>query len=195
MTKIVGLTGGIGSGKTWVANYFKFLGIPVFFSDDEAKKIMLSADVVDLIRSAFGEDVIIKKNIVNRQKLSQIVFNDSLKLEALNAIIHPRVKKQFDIWIDKHKEFEFVVKETAILFETGGQSLCDYNILVTAPTETRITRVMERDKTDRLSVINIMKNQWSDEDKIKKSDFIIENTDFENTKLQILEIVKKLNNQ
>lgn len=193
MTKIIGLTGGIGSGKTQIAAYLKSLDIPVYFSDDEAKKIMQTPEVIDLIRKRFGAEVI-NTTTINREKLASLVFNNPKKLESLNSIIHPRVKNNFDIWVRKHTNFPFVIKETAILFESGSSDNCDYIISVTAPLETRISRVLDRDQTDRLSVIERINNQWTDEQRNEKSDFIIENIDFENTKLQIDEIVKILNN-
>lgn len=193
MTKIIGLTGGIGSGKTQIAAYLKSIDIPVYFSDDEAKKIMQTPEVIDLIRKRFGAEVI-NTTTINREKLASLVFNNPKKLESLNSIIHPRVKNNFDIWVRKHTNFPFVIKETAILFESGSSDNCDYIISVTAPLETRISRVLDRDQTDRLSVIERINNQWTDEQRNEKSDFIIENIDFENTKLQIDEIVKILNN-
>ncbi|MNQ00447.1 Dephospho-CoA kinase [compost metagenome] len=191
MTKIIGLTGGIGSGKTTIANYFSSLGIPVYIADDEAKKITQTSEVIDSIKKTFGE-AIFDNGLLNRQKLAEIVFNDPEKLKQLNAIIHPAVKKHFDKWILDHKAYPFVIYEAAILFESGNYKNCDIIITVTAPLETRIQRVIERDKTTREHVLKRMEAQWNDEQRISKSDFVIENTTIETAKLEVEKILKIL---
>ena len=194
MTKIIGLTGGIGSGKTMVANYIKSLGVPVYIADDEAGELMTTNKVIEAISSAFGNEVL-DNGTLNRDKLAQIVFNNPEKLEKLNSIVHPEVKKHFDTWVEKHKAYPFVVKEAAVLFETGSNIYCDFVITITAPLETRLQRVVERDKTDRESVLKRMQNQWTDEQKMTKSDYIIHNLSVEDTKKQIDNILKILKNQ
>jgi dephospho-CoA kinase len=191
MTKIIGLTGGIGSGKTTIANEFLSLGIPVYIADDEARKLMQSAKVIDAIRSVFG-DAIFENAILNREKLAGIVFSDPEKLEKLNAIVHPAVKKHFDEWLLNHKDAPFVIYEAAILFESGGYKKCDLIISVVAPLETRIQRVMDRDKTTREQVLKRINMQWNDEKRISKSDFVIKNTNMEETKAEIVKILKIL---
>jgi dephospho-CoA kinase len=191
MTKIIGLTGGIGSGKTTIANEFLTLGIPVYIADDEARKLMQSAKVIDSIRSVFG-DAIFENDILNREKLAGIVFSDPEKLEKLNAIVHPAVKKHFDEWLLNHKDAPFVIYEAAILFESGGYKKCDLIISVVAPLETRIQRVMDRDKTTREQVLKRINMQWNDEKRISKSDFVIKNTNMEETKAEIVKILKIL---
>lgn len=194
MTKIIGLTGGIGSGKTMVANYIKSKGIPVYIADAEAKKIMDSEKVVELVEKAFGTSII-SVNKIDREKLAQVVFNNPEQLQKLNAIIHPLVKQHFDIWVKKHADSPFVIKEAAILFESGSYKYCDSIITVTAPLETRLQRVIERDKTDRESVIARMNNQWTEEQKIAKSDYVIHNIILENTRTQVDNILNLLKNQ
>lgn len=194
MTKIIGLTGGIGSGKTTVANYMKSLGIPVYIADEEAKKIMETKEVIGLIQQTFGKSII-ANNKINREKLAQIVFNNPDKLQQLNAIVHPIVKQNFDNWVKNHANHPFVIKEAAILFESGSYKYCDSIITVTAPLETRLQRVMERDKTDRESVLSRIKNQWSEEQKLEKSNFVIVNISLEDTKNQVDNILKILKNQ
>lgn len=191
MTKIIGLTGGIGSGKTTIANEFLALGIPVYIADDEARKLMQSTEVINAIRTVFG-NAIFENNILNREKLAQIVFNDPEKLAKLNAIVHPAVKKHFDEWLLNHKDTPFVIYEAAILFESGGYKNCDLIISVVAPLETRIQRVIDRDKTTREQVLKRINMQWNDEKRIAKSDFIINNTNMEETKSEIVKILKKL---
>ncbi|MGL2966060.1 dephospho-CoA kinase [Flavobacterium sp. XGLA_31] len=194
MAKIIGLTGGIGSGKTLVANYLKSKGIPVYIADDEAKLLMQSDDILKTLVEEFGDDIL-KDGILNREKLAQLVFNNPQKLQKLNTIVHPIVKKHFDSWVSKHQDFPFVVKEAAILFESGSYKDCDSIITVTAPLETRIERVVLRDKTDAKNVLNRMKNQWTDEERIAKSNYVINNISVKETQRQTDRILKLLKNQ
>jgi dephospho-CoA kinase len=191
MTKIIGLTGGIGSGKTTVANHFIAAGIPVYIADDEARKIMQSPEILKKIEKIFGS-VIFKNEVLNRQKLAEIVFSNSDKLKQLNAIIHPAVKKHFGNWILNYKNSPFVIYETAILFEGGSYKDCDKIITVTAPLETRIERVIQRDKTSRENVLKRIKMQWTDDQRLGKSDFVIENINPEITKSEVGKILKIL---
>lgn len=191
MTKIIGLTGGIGSGKTTVANYFEKLGIPVYIADKEGKKITASPLILQSIKEKFG-DAIFDGKLLNRKKLSQIVFNDSGKLQDLNAIIHPEVENHFRNWVLSHSNFPFVVKETAILFETGSYKKCDIVITVIAPLEERINRVMKRDQITREEVLERVTNQWSDDQRIKNSHFIIDTTDGKMVEPQVRKILKKI---
>jgi dephospho-CoA kinase len=192
MTKIIGLTGGIGSGKTTVAKMFMAYGVPVYIADEEAKKLMESAEIVKDIENEFGQEVIINKKI-DRPKLASIVFNNPEKLEILNKIVHPAVQKHFKEWLKNHSSVPFVIKEAAILFETGGHKQCDKVITVTAPQLLRVDRVILRDKSDKDSILQRISNQWSDEKKILLSDFVIENIDLEKTKAQVCDILKVLN--
>lgn len=191
MTKIIGLTGGIGSGKTTVANEFSSFGIPVYIADLEARKLMQTDSVLNLIKAEFGSTVF-DNGVLVREKLSEIVFNDSKKLEKLNGIVHPAVKKHFDEWLLEHKNNPFVIYETAILFESGSYKKCDFVINVEAPLEVRIQRVIERDNTTREKVLERIKNQWNDEEKSSKSDFIIKNTSIEAIKIEIVKILNFL---
>ncbi|MFV5689813.1 dephospho-CoA kinase [Flavobacterium sp. ZT3R25] len=191
MTKIIGLTGGIGSGKTTIANYFQSFGIPVYIADDEAREIMQSAAIIEAIKKVFG-NYIFENNVLNREKLAEIVFNDPEKLKELNKIVHPAVKRHFDQWVLQHTAAPYVIYEAAILFESGGYKNCDLIITITAPVEARIQRVMERDKTTRELVLKRMQAQWTDGQRISKSDFVIENTSIEVAKLEIVKILKIL---
>jgi len=193
MTKIIGLTGGIGSGKTTVANHFMAAAVPVYIADDEARKIMQSAEIIEQIKKFFGT-AIFENDVLNRHQLAEIVFNNPDQLKLLNAIIHPAVKKHFGEWILKHKNIPFVIYEAAILFESGNYKNCNQIITVTAPIETRIQRVMQRDKTSRDHVLKRINTQWSDTQRIAKSDFVIENISPETTKSEVERILKILNN-
>jgi dephospho-CoA kinase len=191
MTKIIGLTGGIGSGKTTIANYIKSLGIPVYIADHEAKKMFLIPKIQDKIKTAFGE-TIFENNLLSKEKLAKIVFNDTQKLKELNAIIHPAVKSHFENWLLDHKEASIVFKEAAILFESVSYKDCDAIITVVTPLKTRIERVIHRDQISEEEVLNRINNQWTDEMRIAKSDFTIENNDLTIAKNQMDEILKKM---
>jgi dephospho-CoA kinase len=194
MTKIIGLTGGIGSGKTVVAKYMESLGIPVYIADDEAKKVMASSEIIRKITAAFGEAVY-NNSILNTKKLAKFVFDDPEKLQKLNNIVHPQVKKHFDAWVEKNKKYPLVVKEAAILFETGGDKYCDAIITVISPLETRIKRIVERDKTDKESVLKRMESQWTDEQRVAKSNYVIHNITLMETYKQTKQILNLLINQ
>lgn len=194
MTKIIGLTGGIGSGKSTVANYIAAKGIPVYIADAEAKKIMDDAEVIREVQKLFNENVILDNGFLDRAKIAQIVFADKERLHALNELIHPKVKNHFREWLKSHENEKFIIKEVAILFESGGDKECDKVILVTAPMETRIQRTVKRDGVDPEAVKARIKNQLSDEEKMVKSDYIIENISLNKMFLQvdgIIEILKK----
>lgn len=191
MTKIIGLTGGIGSGKTTIANHFKAAGIPVYIADDEARKIMQADEIIEEIKNTFGIGIF-ENGILNRQKLAQIVFGDAEKLKLLNAIIHPAVKKHFHDWILDHKNSPYIIYEAAILFESGSYKDCDKIITVIAPMESRIQRVIQRDNTTREQVLNRINAQWNDDQRIAKSDFVIENDSPEIAKSEVDKILKIL---
>lgn len=193
MTKVIGLTGGIGSGKTTVARYIASQGIPVYIADEEAKKIMDTPEVLKLIAETFGANLI-ENGTINRQKLAQLVFKNSKKLQQLNNIIHPKVKQDFDNWVQNHHNHPFIVKEAAILFESGSYKYCDTIITVTAPKSVRLQRVMQRDGVSEEQVLARMQNQWTEEDKIALSDFVIQNVNIEDTKSQVDNILKTLKN-
>jgi dephospho-CoA kinase len=191
MTKVIGLTGGIGSGKTTVANLFSTFGIPVYITDTEAKRLMESDLILKQIKRVFGESFF-ESGVLLREKLSQIVFNDADKLKQLNQIVHPAVKQHFKDWLLENKTAPYAIYESAILFESGSYKECDYIINVVSPIEVRIQRVINRDNTTREKVLERMKNQWNDEEKSSKSDFVIENSSVERLKLDIVKILKFL---
>ena len=191
MAKVIGLTGGIGSGKTTIANYFAEMGVPVYIADDGAKKVMQSDYIIKEIKRIFGEELF-EKNILNRSKLATIVFNNADKLTQLNAIVHPAVKKDFDLWLSKYENYPYVIYEAAILFESGRYKDCDIIITVTAPEETRIERVLKRDNTTRENVLSRIKMQWNDEKRISRSDFIINNSNLKIAKEEVVKILKIL---
>jgi dephospho-CoA kinase len=191
MTKIIGLTGGIGSGKTTIARYIESKGVPVYIADIEAKKVMEQPKIINALQTAFGTDIV-SNDAVNRSKLSKIVFNNPEKLALLNSIVHPAVKEHFKDWLNVHQSSPYVVKETAILFETGGDNDCYKTISVVAPVEKRIDRVVKRDSLTKEQVEERMNNQWTDEQRMKASDFVIVNDEIEAAKKQVEEILNLL---
>ncbi|TDE07124.1 dephospho-CoA kinase [Flavobacterium sandaracinum] len=191
MTKIIGLTGGIGSGKTTIANYFHSCGIPIYIADDEARKLMQSSEIVAAIKNTFG-DIVFENGNINREKLAKIVFNEPARLAQLNAIVHPAVKRHFKQWLVENKAAAYIIYETAILFESGSYKDCDLIITITAPVETRIQRVLDRDKTTREAILKRMDAQWSDEKRTAKSDFVVENSTIEIAKREVDQILKIL---
>ncbi|SHL21995.1 dephospho-CoA kinase [Flavobacterium chilense] len=192
MTKVIGLTGGIGSGKTTIANYFKEMGVPVYIADDGAKRVMQSENIIQQIKLTFGNSLFENK-VLNRSKLAEIVFNNADKLAQLNAIVHPAVKQDFEFWLLENKNFQYVVYEAAILFESGRYKDCDFIITVTAPEEIRIERVLKRDNTTREQVLSRMKMQWNDEKRISLSNFVINNSNLKIAREEVVKILKILN--
>ena len=174
----VGLTGGIGSGKSVVANIFRHLLVPVFDADLEAKLLTENnAEIKTAIQNKFGKEFINADESLNRTALANIVFTDKEKLSVLNAIIHPEVKKRFENWLQQNENAKYIIKEAAILFESGTNEGLDKNITISAPEEIRIGRVLARDGSTREKILDVMKNQWSDEDRKKNSDYTITNDD------------------
>ncbi len=192
---IIGLTGGIGSGKTTVANYFIKLGVPVYFADDEAKKLMNSSKKIKKkLIAEFGKDTY-KDGELNRTYLATIVFKDKKKLSSINAIVHPEIAKHFSKWVKKQAkspETTYVIQENAILFENNTVSKFDYIITVTAPVEIKIDRVVKRDSITKEAILSRMSNQWNDAEKMELSDFVINNIKLTDTKRQVAKLHKKL---
>jgi dephospho-CoA kinase len=189
--KVVGLTGGIGSGKTTVANYFKELGVPIYIADVEAKALMNRSKVIKRkLIQIFGEDTY-ENNNLNKAFIAGKIFNDKSLLEQMNSIVHPKVASHFKRWLKKQTA-PYVIKEAAIIFENGSYKSLDLTITVVAPENIRIKRVIERDNSTAEKVEAIIKNQWSDSEKVKLSDFVIENISLEDTKLQVKKIHQEI---
>ena len=188
MIATVGLTGGIGSGKTTIANLFALhFSIPIYIADTKAKELVannkqLQQEIVTLL----GEEAFVEGRY-NTSFVAQEVFSNKEKLDKLNAIIHPYVQQDFLQW-KQSQQAPYVIKEAAILFESGSYRDCDFIIMVTAPLEERIKRVMLRDKIDRETVEKRIKNQWNDEKKIELSTFVIENREIDKN-LDKIEII------
>ena len=185
--KIIGLTGGIGSGKTTVAGFFAALGVPVYIADIEAKKLTQNSKVIRKKLIALLGPKTYNKTGLNRKFVAETIFNDKDLLQQVNQIIHPKVAQHFKRWVKKQKA-PYCIKEAAILFENGGYKNCDATILVTAPIAQRVERVLQRDETTTEAIEDRISNQWSDEKKLNLADFHIENIDLKDTEARVNEL-------
>ncbi|MGB3947910.1 MAG: dephospho-CoA kinase [Bacteroidia bacterium] len=182
----VGITGGIGVGKTTVCKVFELLGVPIYYSDEAAKIVIETQNVKTKIIEAFDSDVLTSDNALDKKKLAAIVFNDKSKLNVLNSIVHPAVDAHFKQWLSAHATDSYIIKEAAILFESGASLAMDKVITVTAPLELKIQRAMMRDTSTREQIEERIKNQMNDDEKIKRSNFVIYN---DNQQLVIPQVI------
>ncbi len=190
--KVVGITGGIGSGKTTVCKIFELLGIPVFYADDEAKKLYGDKKIVSKVVKIFGKKILDSNKKVDKKKLAEIVFNHKPSLVKLNVIIHPEVKRKFDEWKKKQKGAKYVVKEAAIMIESGSHKDVDFLVSVTADKELRINRIINRDKVNKKDIKKRISEQISDKERAKYSDAIIINDGNHSLIEQVLKIHHEL---
>lgn len=184
---IVGLTGGIGSGKSTVAKAFQAYGIPVYISDDEAKALMVtSSEIITELKAVFGAEAYIN-GALNKPYISDKIYNDKALLQKMNAIVHPRVAQHFKDWVSA-QQAPYVLKEAAILFESNAHKNCNFIITVVLDKATKIERLLQRDQTTVAKIEAIMKQQWPDERRIELSDFVIENDTMEHMQHQVDQI-------
>ncbi len=173
----VGITGGIGSGKSLVCKIFQCLGIPVYDADSHAKELMTTDGIlISNIKKEFGPLSYNSDGSLNRSYLSQEVFNDQEKLNVLNSLVHPSVGEDYNKWVGKMNSYPYLIKEAALLFETGSDAVLDKVILVHAPTALRVRRILKRDRhrTER-QIMAIVNNQMPEDEKMKLADFIVTN--------------------
>ncbi|GAP67831.1 dephospho-CoA kinase [Bacteroidales bacterium 6E] len=190
----IGVTGGIGSGKSLVCQIFKTLKVPVFEADREAKEIIDSdSHTRQALEKLLGNGILGPDGKINRHAMAGIIFNDQELLKEVNAIIHPAVRHRFNSWHAEQKS-RYIIQEAAILFESGVFRMMDMNIVVTAPEEMRIRRVMQRDGVTNEKVYERMKNQWPEEEKVAMADYIIRNDESQSLIQQVLEIHQKILN-
>lgn len=192
MTKIIGVTGGIGSGKTTIVNYIHTKGYPVYIADDAGKKVMQQPKVIQQVNALFEGKVLLDDGSLDRSKIASLVFNDEQLLSALNQIVHPAVASDFEEFKKQNSQQPLVFKEAAILFESGSYKDCDATILITAPLNVRIDRVVKRDGISKEAVLQRMKNQLTDEEKQKLATFTVENMELNHAFKSIDEIIDKL---
>jgi len=186
----VGITGGIGSGKTTACRLFQQLGVPVYYADDRAKWLQNNEpSLMSEIKEIFGTNIYINGEL-NKVELGKIVFSDKKKLEALNAIVHPVVFKDAAEWQEKQQKtaVAYTLKEAALLFETGSYKTLDKIIVVSAPLELRIERVMSRDKLSREEVIKRINSQMPQEEKEKMADFVLNNLSLQDLEREVLNL-------
>jgi dephospho-CoA kinase len=188
----VGLTGGIGSGKTSVAAIFEKIGVPVYYADQQAKKMLLHKNVKADLLELFGETVFDAAGEVDRKRLGELVFNDTSALDKLNKLIHPLVKEDFDGWLCDYTTFPYVIHEAAILFESGFNKDFEKIVAVDAPLELCISRVIKRDGVSRGQVIKRMQNQWESAKKASLADYVLMNNEQMLVIPQVIEIHKQL---
>ncbi len=187
----IGITGGIGSGKSTVCKVFELLGIPVFYADDVAKDIMhTDEDLKQGLIKTFGEQSY-QDDILNRPYIANIVFNDERELEKLNALTHPAVFRAFDQWVALQTGAPYILKEAALLFESESFKMCDYSILVTAPYELKLARIMARDGITGEQVKQRMEKQLSDEQKEKLANYFVVNDERRLIIPQVLDLHRK----
>ena len=187
--KVLGVTGGLGSGKTTVCKIFETLGVPFFSSDEVSKTILFSPDVQREVENLFGESVL-KNGLLNRKKLARLIFSEESALESLNKLLHPKVALAFNIWKDEQQSL-FIIKEAAILFESGAYKSCDYVLNICCSEQERIRRVLLRDDRSELEIRAIIARQWSDFQRKENADFSIDN-EFKKLIPQVKSIFKVL---
>ena len=190
--KIIGLTGGMGSGKTTALKLFEKLGVPSYIADERGKYLLQNdAEIIRKVKHLLGEESYIK-NVVNRKYIADKVFKNTSILQKLNDIVHPAVYSDFKKFTEHVSTKNYIVYETALLFESNSQYLCDKTILVVAPKNIRLQRILNRDNLSKDSILQRMQYQLPDEQKIPKADFIIENRDLFTLPKKIYAIHKKI---
>jgi len=194
MMKTIGLTGGIGSGKSTVSKILLSLKIPVYDSDSRAKYLMNSSlELKNEIIENFGENSYVN-NQLDKNYISDIIFNNKFEMNKINLLVHPFVYQDFNKW-KKHIFSKYVFFESALIFETGSYKNNDFNILVVSDINERIKRVVKRDCLNKKDVLIRIKNQWNDKKKIPLSDYVIKNISFDQTEKEVCKMIKKLNSK
>lgn len=189
---IIGLTGGIGSGKTTVAHLFETLGCVIYNSDERAKDLYFNVEIKKQVIALLGKEAYTNDLKINKVYISQAVFSDKNILKQLNAIIHPAVKNDFKLFADSYPQETLIIKESALLFEENLYQQCRKTVLVISPLDLKIDRVMKRNAISKLDVEKRMLSQWTDEQKIPLADFIIINDDKKALIPQVLNIISQL---
>lgn len=185
----IGITGGIGSGKTTVCQLFELLDVPVYYADDASKQLLISdPEIKKRVVELFGQDILEENGIISRKKVASRVFGNEEGLKKLNAIMHPAVGLHFEKWLEQQTSSSYIIKEAAILFESGAYKQLDKVIAITAPEELRISRVMKRDGSKREEVTRRMAAQLSEQERVERSQFIIVNDDQQLVIPQVLKL-------
>ena len=192
--KIIGLTGGIGSGKSTVSKILLNHNIPVYDSDSKAKKLMNSSnELKEMIIEYFGKNSY-QDNQLNKIYISNIIFNNQIKIDKINSLVHPFVFRDFNKW-KKNITSKYIIFESALIFETGSYKNNDFNILVVSDLKERIKRVVKRDRVKEKEVLVRIKNQWNDEKKIPLADYIFKNNSLMDNTDKVVQMIKIINNK
>jgi dephospho-CoA kinase len=191
--KVLGLTGGIGSGKSTVAMVFKTLGVPVYNSDDRGREMYFDPEVRIKVEALLGKKAYRGERELDREFVRKKIFSDPAMLVRINDIIHPAVKKDFQLFKRRHKKSAYVIKETALLFEAGIDKSVDKILLITATMTLRMERLKKRDAhLSETEIEAVIAKQWGDEEKSKKADWVIENNEEKLLLPQILKVHESL---
>jgi dephospho-CoA kinase len=193
--KVIGLTGGIGTGKTTIAKCFSLLGVPVFNSDTTAKKLYDEKEIVSAVTEILGTTILHENGKINKSKMAEIIFNDNEKLNLIHQLIHPLVRKKFQDFCASNYSAVYVIKEAAILFESGSYKDCTKILSVHSPLELRLERIKKRDGSTKEEILSRIEKQWSQEKISELSDIVILNDEKELIFPKILEINQKLNKE
>lgn len=189
---IVGLTGGIGSGKTFIAQKFQNLAIPVYNSDIRARELMVTDKVlIEQLKLLFGPAVYINQKL-NKTFIAEQLFKNKQLLQKMNQLVHPAVQKDFEHWCNQHTDAPFVIKEAAILIESEAYKQCDYIIVILAPKTLRMERVMNRDNMSHEQFVNILNNQLSDKERLEFANFSIQNDGTQELDQRVTEIYQHI---
>ncbi len=185
---IVGITGGIGSGKSLICNIFKMLGVEIYNADFEAKRLMnCNTQIKSKLLDLFGNEIYTENNLQNKKMLADIIFTNPKALQSVNSIVHQVVIDDFKTWVKSRKSGNYVIKEAAILFESEAYKEVDKTVTVYAPEHLRIERCLKRDKSTETEIKQRIKNQMSDEEKVNRANFVVYN---DNQQLVIPQVLK-----
>lgn len=183
----IGITGNIGSGKTTISRIFELLGVPVFYADEQAKKVMVTdAGLIEGLKQTFGSQAYFADGSLNRKHIAGIVFNDDAELAKLNALVHPAVFRAFDNWAIAQSQAPYVLKEAALLFESTSYQMCDRTLMVTAPFDLRMQRILDRDHITQAEAESRDSKQFTQEKKVALANDVICN---DNTQLVIPQVL------
>jgi dephospho-CoA kinase len=185
----IGITGGIGSGKTTICQLFELLGVPVYYADNASRQLLGSdPEIKRSVVALFGEEILDEQKMIDRRKVASRVFGNDVALKKLNAIMHPAVGLDFERWLKQHRSVPYIIKEAAIMFESGAYKQLDKIIALTAPEELRIARVMKRDGSEKEEVERRVAAQMSEQERVERSHYVIVNDEQQLVIPQVLQL-------